>query len=715
MDPLDKHLFGPSVVIAYLSYRSEDVPALEVLKETKLAGDTSYWALYCRDPSRDTTNLKAFQLDSDAPSGVRPDSLDADTDRRIRYESSTSLFGAFTHRTNLRAFLDGQKHLFQSPHAKPRIAAELIVVSLDAMPLMILYTSDGGNAGKLGQRAEARGLLVIAGPFDSVPASIRAPPERRRHARRPSGDLCRSVGTPYAGDLVAALVVGSASGEAGVSNDIASTALTQLLALPKAGKMAGAEHRAALYAMVGRVPALPALQPGLPLLGKETHDAPLNALTAALRAALTVVSQASYLSPTTPQQLSSPSWRTRRRPPGAQVSRLHAERCGNLPPPPPSPHSSQLSPPPSSRSLRARICPAKGGTPQQCCCETRRTRQDTVGPRAKGHARVDVGFRNNSYRTTAKAGAKAGAASKGVGTKDKASPAPAAAGGKSTPGKSAHHASSLVNKRVYGKVLREGSPSDLLWLARAGVATLEAFAVEVASKADVNLAPLGTMLAHLATRAADHRVWGESNALVSGAAGRAGKTVSAAICAGVLDLVTEEEVKEKEKSGSSSVKKTTEDADAAKADKPFPVERLRALVQASVSFGEAASPKLKLEELSAWLVPTHHDITSGPAGGKNKTSAWIGLGGRTGMDPREDVNPLEITDAEPEPITNKRIMAVLNFLRSTIVEGLQDATAGTSNAQLTKFYANFRFVFDAAQNNNKQTLRMCEHLGMFLG
>ena len=53
----------------------------------------------------------------------------------------------------------------------------------------------------------------------------------------------------------------------------------------------------------------------------------------------------------------------------------------------------------------------------------------------------------------------------------------------------------------------------------------------------------------------------------------------------MLDLITEEEAKEKEKSASSSAKKTAEDADAAKADKPFPVERLRALVLASVSFG----------------------------------------------------------------------------------------------------------------------------------
>lgn len=34
--------------------------------------------------------------------------------------------------------------------------------------------------------------------------------------------------------------------------------------------------------------------------------------------------------------------------------------------------------------------------------------------------------------------------------------------------------SSLLVERVYGKVLREGSPTDALWLARAGVAALGA-------------------------------------------------------------------------------------------------------------------------------------------------------------------------------------------------------------------------------------------------
>ncbi|KAL1716559.1 hypothetical protein EV715DRAFT_254983, partial [Schizophyllum commune] len=156
---------GPSVVVAYLPYRSEDVPALEVLKETKLAVDAGYWPLYRWDPSKDAANQEAFQLDSDAI------------------------------KNDLRAFLDRQNHLSQLSRAKPAVAAELVsslgarvqeerrlkakqafsqmVASLDAPPLLILYASDGGNAEKLAkklaQRAEARGLSVTAGTFDSVP------------------------------------------------------------------------------------------------------------------------------------------------------------------------------------------------------------------------------------------------------------------------------------------------------------------------------------------------------------------------------------------------------------------------------------------------------------------------------------------------------------------------------------------------------------------
>ncbi|KAI4293855.1 hypothetical protein K525DRAFT_274827, partial [Schizophyllum commune Loenen D] len=53
------------------------------------------------------------------------------------------------------------------------------------------------------------------------------------------------------------------------------------------------------------------------------------------------------------------------------------------------------------------------------------------------------------------------------------------------------------------------------------------------------------------------------------------------------------------------------------------------------------------------------------------------------------VDTLEIAEAEPEPITNEHIKAESNFLRGTIVEGLQDATTGAlsaSDTQLTKFH-----------------------------
>jgi len=53
------------------------------------------------------------------------------------------------------------------------------------------------------------------------------------------------------------------------------------------------------------------------------------------------------------------------------------------------------------------------------------------------------------------------------------------------------------------------------------------------------------------------------------------------------------------------------------------------------------------------------------------------------------VDSVEITEAEPEPITNEHIKAASSYLRGTIVEGLQDSTTGAlaaSDTQLTKFH-----------------------------
>jgi sulfite reductase (NADPH) hemoprotein beta-component len=53
------------------------------------------------------------------------------------------------------------------------------------------------------------------------------------------------------------------------------------------------------------------------------------------------------------------------------------------------------------------------------------------------------------------------------------------------------------------------------------------------------------------------------------------------------------------------------------------------------------------------------------------------------------VDAIEVTEAEPEPITNEHIKAASGYLRGTIAEGLEDTTTGAiapSDGQLTKFH-----------------------------
>ncbi|KAJ3784367.1 hypothetical protein GGU10DRAFT_357991 [Lentinula aff. detonsa] len=155
---------GPSVILAYLPYESEDAPALNILKETKLAVDAGYWPLYRWDPSKELHGEEPFTLDSDAV------------------------------KNDLQAFLDRQNHLSQLVRSKPQLATDLVsslgetvkeirkkkalqsyndlLTNLDAPPLTILYASDGGNAEKvakrLSNRAQARGLSTTVATLDSM-------------------------------------------------------------------------------------------------------------------------------------------------------------------------------------------------------------------------------------------------------------------------------------------------------------------------------------------------------------------------------------------------------------------------------------------------------------------------------------------------------------------------------------------------------------------
>lgn len=155
---------GPAVVLAHLPYIDEDTPALEVLKETKLAVDTGYWPLYRWDPLKEKSGKEPFALDSDA----------------IKQE--------------LRDFLDRENHLSQLTRPTPVLAAELVsslgervkearqkraqqayadlLSNIAGAPLLVLYASDGGSAEKkakrLAARGKARGLATRVAVMDSV-------------------------------------------------------------------------------------------------------------------------------------------------------------------------------------------------------------------------------------------------------------------------------------------------------------------------------------------------------------------------------------------------------------------------------------------------------------------------------------------------------------------------------------------------------------------
>ncbi|KDN40693.1 putative sulfite reductase cys-4 [Tilletiaria anomala UBC 951] len=158
---------GPSIVLAYVPFRTEQAPALEVLKETKLAIDSGYWPLFRWDPSAEARGADVFRLDG----------------ARVREQ--------------LKQFLDRQNHLSYLSNAQPQLSYDLaasqgsgllaaqkrkakqaydaLLSAMDGPPLLLLYASDGGNAEKvakkLGVRARARGLAARVLAMDDFPVA----------------------------------------------------------------------------------------------------------------------------------------------------------------------------------------------------------------------------------------------------------------------------------------------------------------------------------------------------------------------------------------------------------------------------------------------------------------------------------------------------------------------------------------------------------------
>ncbi|WFD23154.1 assimilatory sulfite reductase (NADPH) [Malassezia equina] len=154
---------GPSIVLAHVPYDGAETPALEVLRETKLAVDSGYWPLYRWNPSADDGQV--FRLDS----------------VRVRQQ--------------LQDFLDRQSHLTLLANERPALPYDLaasqgaalrekqrqkakeaydqLLGALEGPPLLVLYASDGGAAEKVAHRlttrAKLRGLGARVLTMDDYP------------------------------------------------------------------------------------------------------------------------------------------------------------------------------------------------------------------------------------------------------------------------------------------------------------------------------------------------------------------------------------------------------------------------------------------------------------------------------------------------------------------------------------------------------------------
>lgn len=154
---------GPSIVLAHVPYDAAETPALEVLRETKLAVDSGYWPLYRWNPS--AADGQVFRLDS----------------VRVRQQ--------------LQDFLDRQSHLTLLANERPSLPYDLAVSqgvalrerqrqkakeaydqllgALEGPPLLVLYASDGGGAEKVAHRlttrAKLRGLGARVLAMDDYP------------------------------------------------------------------------------------------------------------------------------------------------------------------------------------------------------------------------------------------------------------------------------------------------------------------------------------------------------------------------------------------------------------------------------------------------------------------------------------------------------------------------------------------------------------------
>ncbi|ODQ56064.1 sulfite reductase hemo protein [Saitoella complicata NRRL Y-17804] len=156
---------GPSVVLAYLPYASEQDSAVTILQETKKAVDTGYWPLYRWNPALENQGQEPFQLDSERVKKELKDFLQRENHLTQIVRKNPALAHTLTqsYGTEVRA---EQKR-------QAKMAFDKLLEGLQGPPLTILYGSDGGQAANLAKRLErrarARGLKAKAMAADDYP------------------------------------------------------------------------------------------------------------------------------------------------------------------------------------------------------------------------------------------------------------------------------------------------------------------------------------------------------------------------------------------------------------------------------------------------------------------------------------------------------------------------------------------------------------------
>lgn len=154
---------GPSIVLAYLPYNSENDTPIEVLKETKNAVESGYWPLYRYDPNNENED-DAFKLDSSVIRKELQKFLDRENKLTLLSKRNPQLA------RNLKQSASDVITAKQEVRAK--LAYDQLLEGLSGPPLHIYFASDGGNAAsiakRLGNRASARGLKSTVLSMDDI-------------------------------------------------------------------------------------------------------------------------------------------------------------------------------------------------------------------------------------------------------------------------------------------------------------------------------------------------------------------------------------------------------------------------------------------------------------------------------------------------------------------------------------------------------------------